>query len=64
MGIPKRAVRGLQDIRTLSGSVDQSTIPYRAYMKVSCLEMEKLRRQQERASAMHPLLQESIEFYP
>jgi hypothetical protein len=45
-------MRGLQDIRTLSGKVDQAFIPYKGYMKVSCLEMEKLRRGKERESAM------------
>jgi hypothetical protein len=53
MGIPKRNIRSLTDIRTLSGSVDQAAIPYRAYMKISCLEMEKLRRGKERESAVH-----------
>jgi len=55
MVIPKRTmpIRGLTDIRTLSGSVDQAAIPYRAYMKLSCLEMEKLRRGKERESAVH-----------
>jgi len=55
MVIPKRTIpiRGLTDIRTLSGSVDQAAIPYRAYMKISCLEMEKLRRGKERESAEH-----------
>ncbi|MCX5867738.1 MAG: hypothetical protein NT009_09760 [Proteobacteria bacterium] len=47
----KRNIRGLQDIRTLSGRVDQTTIPYRAYMRVSCLEMEKYRRGKEMESA-------------
>ena len=53
MAIPKRNTRGLQDIRTLSGKVDQVSHPYRAYMRISCLEMEKARRGEERASAMH-----------
>lgn len=53
MGTTKKILRGLQDIRTLSGKVDQAFIPYKAYMKVSCLEMEKLRRGKERESAMH-----------
>ncbi len=47
----KRNIRGLQDIHTLSGRVDQTTIPYRAYMRVSCLEMEKYRRGKELDSA-------------
>ena len=43
--------RGLQEIRTLSGRVDQITLPSRAYLKLSCLEMEKVRRGHERKSA-------------
>lgn len=53
MPIPRRNIRSLQDIRTLSGSVDQVTHPYMAYMRISCLEMEKARRGNERESAMH-----------
>ena len=48
MAVPRK---GLCDIRTISGRVDQTSLPYRAYMKVSCLEMEKVRRGRERASA-------------
>jgi hypothetical protein len=48
----KGLLRGLQDIRTLSGRVDQATLPYKDYMKISCLEMEKFRRGKERESAM------------
>jgi len=51
MAIPKRNMRGLSHIRTLSGSVDQTIIPYKAYMKLSALEMEKSRRGVERESA-------------
>ena len=51
MTIPKRNMRGLQDIPTLSGRVDQTALPYKAYMKVACLEMEKVRRGKERESA-------------
>lgn len=56
MAIPKKIIRGLQDIRTLSGKVDQAFIPYKGYMKVSCLEMEKLRRRKERESAMQRVI--------
>jgi len=48
MAIPRR---GLTNIRTLSGRVDQVALPYRAYMKLSCLEMEKARRDKERGAA-------------
>jgi hypothetical protein len=51
MAIAKRNIRGLQDVPTLSGRVDQTSLPYKAYMKVACLEMEKVRRGKERESA-------------
>ncbi len=47
----KSNLRGLRDIRTRSGRVDRSDVPYMAYMKVSCLEMERARRNLEKASA-------------
>ena len=49
MAIPKR---GLTNIRTQAGRVDQMRIPYRSYMQITCLEMEKERRGSERRSAM------------
>ena len=51
MAIAKRNIRSLQDVPTLSGRVDQTSLPYKAYMKVACLEMEKVRRGKERESA-------------
>ena len=48
----KRIMRGVQDIKTLSGSADEGTIPYKAYMKLSILEMEKFRRGKEKQSAL------------
>jgi hypothetical protein len=48
MAIPSK---GLNHIQTLSGRVDQLALPYRVYMQVTCLEMEKARRQSERRSA-------------
>ncbi len=53
MAVRKRHMRGLQDIRTLSGSVDQRSVPYQAYMRITVLEMEKARREREKESAMH-----------
>ena len=50
MAIPKR---GLQDIRTYSGRVGQTFLPHKAHMKLACLEMEKVRREKEKESAMH-----------
>ena len=45
-------MRGVQDIRTRSGSADEGAIPYKAYMKLSILEMEKFRRGKEKKSAL------------
>jgi len=47
-----KIIRGLQDLRTLSGRDDKAASVYKGYMKLSCLEMEKLRRNKERKSAM------------
>jgi len=48
MAIPGK---GLGSLRTLSGRVDKVALPYRAYMQITCLEMEKSRRDRERNSA-------------
>jgi hypothetical protein len=50
MAIPNK---GLNQIRTLSGRVDQQSLPYRSYMQITCLEMERARRSMERKSASH-----------
>jgi len=52
MPVAKRIIRGVQDIKTISGRVDKDSIPYKAYMKLSVLEMEKYRRDKEKASAL------------
>lgn len=43
--------RGLKNIRTLAGRADVLALPYRRFMQVTCLEMEKARRNAERSSA-------------
>jgi hypothetical protein len=43
--------KGLRDIGTLSGRVDRVSLPHRAFLKISCLEMEKARLHRERHSA-------------
>ena len=48
MAIP---TKGLNQIRTLSGRADQLSLPYRSYMQITCLEMERARRNTERKSA-------------
>ncbi|MEW6110748.1 MAG: hypothetical protein AB1664_01345 [Thermodesulfobacteriota bacterium] len=47
----RTTLRGLKDIRTRSGNPERVRVPYMAYMKISCLEMEKARRQKEKISA-------------
>ena len=41
----------MRNLHSLSGRADQLAIPYRAYMQITCLEMEKARRDSERRSA-------------
>ncbi len=48
----KRIMKGVQDIKTISGRADDGSIPYKAYMKLSILEMEKFRRGKERKNAL------------
>ena len=45
---PQRMIRSVKDIRTRSGSPDQTLVPYKAYMVITALEMEKFRRETER----------------
>ena len=49
---PKSSIRTVKNIRTHSGSMNEATIPYKAYMRISCLEMEKARRLSEKQQAM------------
>ncbi len=49
MGRIKRTPR---TIRTHSGRANPLSIPYRAYLKISCLEMEKTRLGKEKDSAI------------
>jgi hypothetical protein len=50
--MPRKIIRGLEDIRTVSRPVDDRNVPHRAYMKLSVLEMEKFRRGKERQNAL------------
>jgi len=49
----QKNTRGIQDIHTLSGKVNQVNQSYRAYMKISSLEMEKARLGKEREKALY-----------
>ncbi len=57
MPAPKRIIRGVKDIRTRSGTPDQVIVPYKAYMAITALEMEKFRRETERDNLIAPLEQ-------
>ncbi len=48
----KRVTKGVQNIRTSSGRVEQQALPHKAYMRLSILEMEKYRRSKEREGAL------------
>ncbi len=48
-------LRGLQSIRTHSNRNESSFSPYKAFMKLTALEMEKVRRNKEKDSAMERL---------
>jgi hypothetical protein len=45
---PARIIRGVKDIRTRSGTPDNTLVPYKAYMVITALEMEQFRREKER----------------
>ena len=56
MGIgdkPRKGLKGLQDIRSMSGLVTETSHPHRKFLKLAILAMEKARRGKERASAKH-----------
>ncbi|MEI8242247.1 MAG: hypothetical protein WCI17_03180 [bacterium] len=57
MPTTKKVLRGVQNIRTMSGRVDDQALPYKAYMKISVLEMEKHRRGVEKACALEKVRQ-------
>jgi len=53
MSLPKKTMRGLANIRTRSGTRDQVSEPYKAFLKIGSLEMEKARRGKEKESALN-----------
>lgn len=52
MAVPEKKIRGLQNIRTLSGKENQARAPHKVYMRIACLEMEKARRGEEKNGAL------------
>jgi len=56
MPVNKKTIRGVTDIRTVSSrGGEKSVIPYKAYMRLSVLEMEKHRRGKEKEKALNLL---------
>lgn len=47
-------MRGLRDIRTMSGRVKKATLPHEAFLRISHIEMEKARKtvESEKASQL------------
>src|SRR3990172_8159456 len=43
--------KGMNDIKTHAGTVDQTFLPHKAFMRISCLEMEKAHRIREMESS-------------
>ncbi|MDP2644999.1 MAG: hypothetical protein Q8P24_08675 [Desulfobacterales bacterium] len=52
MSSPERIIRGLANIRTRSGTSDQVSEPYKAFLRIGSLEMEKARRGKEKEGAL------------
>jgi hypothetical protein len=52
MTTPHNKIRGLANIRTRSGTSDQVSEPYKAFLRIGSLEMEKARRGMEKESAL------------
>ncbi|SMC70988.1 hypothetical protein SAMN02746065_1089 [Desulfocicer vacuolatum DSM 3385] len=46
-----RSIKGVQNIKTHAGKVDHVSHPHMAYMRISCLEMEKARKNKEKSGA-------------
>jgi hypothetical protein len=49
---PNKIVRSLNSIRTQSGTSEGTIVPYKAYVVVTTLEMEKFRREAEQAKLL------------
>lgn len=43
--------KGMNDIKTHAGTVDRTFLPHKAFMRISCLEMEKAHRVREMENA-------------
>ena len=52
MPLRNKIVSSLSSIRTHSGTPNGSLLPYKAYMVVTTLEMERFRREAERAKLL------------
>lgn len=55
MASTKQKIRSVRNLRTLAGAREEGVVPHKCYMKLSTLELEKFRRNQERESALRRL---------
>jgi hypothetical protein len=46
----------VQNIRTVAGRVDQTFKPYKAFLRISCMEMEKARMIKEKEGLVRRIL--------
>ncbi|HEY2104743.1 MAG TPA: hypothetical protein VGH29_03100 [Candidatus Binataceae bacterium] len=51
--IPSKTQRSLSILRSLSGSANQAMAPHAAYMKITTIELEKMRLGKARDHALH-----------
>lgn len=50
MSVKERKIRGLRDIRTNVDRIDQFVAPYKGYLRIGSLEMERARKLVERGN--------------
>ncbi|GEM_PF-921712 len=63
MSIQRKPIRGMQDIRTHASKASAARFqPHEAYMRLTCLEMEKARRSKEKESAVRRVRQIEARF--
>jgi hypothetical protein len=62
MPVNKKTIRRVQDIATISSRGENGVIPYKAYMRLSILEMERHRRGRERDKALALLAEIDVRF--
>lgn len=47
MPVQRKGLKSIKDLKTHAGTVNQTFLPHKAFMRISCLEMEKAHRIKE-----------------